>query len=241
MGVIILFLVVLGVIADWWLSQQRLMAKPWLEAGPIGDVPGTGASPLPAAKIGLGVFLAVAGVLFALFLSAYSMRMQMGDWRPLPAPALLWLNTLVLVLSSVALHSAQAAARRGKMEGVRAGLLAAGTFSVAFLAGQIVAWHQLTAAGYVLTSNPANAFFYVLTGAHALHVLGGLVALGRTADKVWRGARMDQVRLSVELCAIYWHFLLFVWMVLFGLLLIEPGDSFADFLARCIPLSLSTR
>ena len=129
MGVIILFLVVLGVIAAWWLSQQRLMAKPWLEAGPIGDVPGTGASPLPAAKIGLGVFLAVAGVLFALFLSAYSMRMQMGDWRPLPAPALLWLNTLVLVLSSVALHSAQAAARRGQMEGVRAGLLAAGTFS----------------------------------------------------------------------------------------------------------------
>ena len=67
------------------------------------------------------------------------------------------------------------------------------------------------------------------------------MALGRTADKVWRGARMDQVRLSVELCAIYWHFLLFVWMVLFGLLLIEPGDSFADFLARCIPLSLSAR
>lgn len=241
MGVIILFLVVLGVIAAWWLSQQRLMAKPWLEAGPIGDVPGTGASPLPAAKIGLGVFIVVASALFALFLSAYSMRMQMGDWRPLPAPALLWLNTLVLVLSSVALQWAQVAARRGQMESVRFGLLAAGAFSLGFLTGQILAWRELTAAGYVLTSNPANAFFYVLTAAHALHVLGGLVALGRTTDKVWRGARMNQVRLSVELCAIYWHFLLLVWLVLFGLLLVEPGDTFADFLARCISLNLSTR
>lgn len=241
MGVIILFLAVLGVIIAWWLSQQRLMSKPWLEAGPIGDVPGTGASPFPAAKIGLGVFIAVAGALFALFVSAYAMRMQLGDWRPLPAPALLWLNTLVLVLSSVALQWAQAAARRGRMEGVKAGLLAAGATSLVFLVGQTLAWIQLTGEGYVLSSNPANAFFYVLTAAHALHVFGGLVALGRTADTVWRGARMDQVRLRVELCAIYWHFLLFVWLVLFGLLLIEPGDAFSDFLARCAPLILGTR
>lgn len=241
MGIVILFLAVLGVIVAWWLSHQRLMAKPWLEAGPVGDVPGTGASPLPAAKIGLGVFLAVAGVLFTLFLSAYSMRMQMGDWRPLPAPALLWLNTGVLILSSVALQWAQAAARRGQMEGVRAGLLAAAVSSLAFLTGQILAWRQLTAAGYVLTSNPANAFFYVLTAAHAIHVFGGLVALGRTADKVWRGVRMDKVRLSVELCAIYWHFLLLVWLFLFALLFIEPGDSLADFLVRCVSLIQGTR
>ena len=241
MGVIILLLAVLVIIAAWWLSQQRLMAKPWLEAGPIGDVPGTGASPLPAAKIGLGVFLAVASTLFALFLSAYSMRMQMGDWRPLPAPALLWVNTLVLVLSSVALHFAQAAARRRQIANVKAGVLAAGACSTGFLVGQVLAWRQLTAAGHVLSSNPANAFFYLLTAAHGLHVIGGLVALGRTAEKVWGGARMVQVRLSVELCAIYWHFLLFVWLILFGLLLVEPGDSLADFLARCAPLILGTR
>lgn len=241
MGVIILFLAVVGVIAAWWLSHQRLMARPWLEAGPIGDVPGTGASPLPPAKIGLGLFVVVAGALFALFLSAYFMRMQMGDWRPLPVPVLLWFNTFLLILSSVALQWARAAARRDEMEGVTFGLLGAGVTSLAFLVGQIVAWYQLVDAGYGLASNPANTFFYVLTAAHGLHVFGGIVALARTADKVWRSERASQVRLSVELCAIYWHFLLLVWLILFGLLLLEPGDSFSEFLVRCIQLIPGTR
>lgn len=236
MGIIVLFLAVLGVIAAWWLSQQRLMARPWLEAGAIGDDSRAGRSPLPAAKIGLGFFIVVAGALFTLFLSAYSMRMQMGDWRPMPVPALLWFNTLLLVLSSVALQWARIAAQREESERLKAGLAAAGTCALAFLVGQVMAWRQLMDAGYGLASNPANAFFYLLTAAHALHVAGGLVALGRTADKVWRDGWTSRTRLSVELCAAYWHFLLLVWLILFGLLLIEPGDSFAGLLARCVQL-----
>ena len=76
MSAIILFMAVIAIIAGWWLSQQRLTAKPWLEEDGIGDFPATGALTLPAAKIGLGVFLAVVGSLFALFISAYSMRMN---------------------------------------------------------------------------------------------------------------------------------------------------------------------
>ena len=105
------------------------------------------------------------------------------------------------------------------MAGVRDALLAGGVLALAFLAGQLLAWRQLDAAGYFLASNPANSFFYLLTAVHGLHVLGGLVALARATAKVWRGRDVDQVRLSVELCAIYWHFLLFVWLVLFALLL----------------------
>lgn len=218
MSITILFLAVMATIVAWWLSRQRLMAKPWLEEGAIGDFPDTGASSLPAAKIGLGVFLAVVGSLFALLIGAYSMQMNMADWRPLPAPKLLWLNTGVLILSSVALQWAQVAARRGQMDGVRAGLLAGGASALAFLAGQLLVWQQLTAAGYFLATNPAYAFFYLITGVHGLHLLGGLVALGRTTDKVWRGFEVDQVRLSVELCTLYWHFLLFVWLFFFSLL-----------------------
>jgi cytochrome c oxidase subunit 3 len=217
-SITILFLAVIATIVAWWLSQQRLTAKPWLEEGPIGDVPGTGASSLPAAKIGLGVFLAVVGSLFALLIGAYSMQMNMADWRPLPAPKLLWLNTGMLILSSVALQWAQVAAHRGQMDGVRAGLLAGGASALAFLAGQLLVWQQLTAAGYFLATNPANAFFYLITGIHGLHLLGGLVALGRTTDKVWRDFEVDQVRLSVQLCALYWHFLLLVWLLFFSLL-----------------------
>jgi cytochrome c oxidase subunit 3 len=221
----ILFLLVpLAIIVTWWLSQQRLTAKPWLEAGAIGEVIDTGASSLPTAMIGLGVFLAVVSSLFALFISAYFMRMQVADWAEMPTPKVLWINTGVLILSSVALQYAQVAARRGRMEGVRDGVIAGGLFAYTFLVGQLFAWQQLNAAGYFLTTNPANAFFYVLTGLHGLHLLGGLAALSLTADKVWRGFELDQLRLSVKLCAIYWHFLLLLWFVLFTLLTPWVGE-----------------
>jgi cytochrome c oxidase subunit 3 len=221
LGIAVLFLAVIAGIIVWLLLLQRLTDKPWLEEGAIGDVHGAGASSVPAAKIGLGVLLAVVTSLFALFMAAYFMRMHMaGDWRPLPEPKMLWLNTGVLIVSSVALQRAQAAAGRGQMESMRAGLLAGGVSAFAFLAGQLVAWRQLTAAGYFLASNPANAFFYLITAVHGLHLLGGLVALGRTIARVYGGFDVEEVRLSVELCATYWHFLLLVWLVLFGVLLL---------------------
>jgi cytochrome c oxidase subunit III len=215
---IVLYISGIAIIAGWWLSQQRLATKPWLEEGVLVDPRSDDAPSVPPAKIGLGIFLAVAGSLFALLISAYSMRIAMADWRALPVPSLLWINTGVLVVSSVALHWAYMAARRNDPEGVIAGLLAGAASSVIFLIGQLLIWQQLNVAGYFLASNPANAFFYLITAAHGLHLVGGLVALGRTIAKVWRGTRMVEVRLSVELCAIYWHFLLLVWLVLLGLL-----------------------
>ena len=226
---ILLFLAPIVAIIAWWLSRQRLMAKPWLEVGAIDDdFPGTGALSLPAATVGLGVFLAVVSSLFALFISAYFMRMQVADWLELPSPKLLWFNTGVLILSSVALQYAQVAARRGSKKGVGDGLFAGGLFAFTFLFGQLVAWRQLNAAGYFLATNPANAFFYLLTGLHGLHLLGGLVALLLTIEKVWRDCELGQVRLSVKLCAVYWHYLLLLWLVLFTLLTPWVGD-FAAF------------
>jgi len=229
MSAIILFMAGIAAIAGWWLSQQRLTAKPWLEEGLIADFREGSSSSLPPAKIGLGVFLAVVGSLFALFISAYSMRMTLVDWRALPMPGLLWFNTAVLVTSSIALQWAQVAARRNDMNGVIVGLCAGGASAVTFLVGQLVAWHQLSVAGYYLTSNPANSFFYLITAVHGLHLMGGLAALGRTTARVWHGAEVTRVRLSVELCAIYWHFLLLVWLVLLGLL---TGWT-DDFVAIC--------
>lgn len=199
---------------------DELTKKPWLEISRTADeLQASGAFALPKATVGLRVFLTVVTVLFSLFVIAYADRMTFGDWRPLPEPWVLWLNTVALVLGSVALQRALTAADRGRLDGMKTGLLAGGGFAIAFLAGQLVAWQQLTALGFYAATNPANAFFYVMTALHGLHLLGGLVALGRTADKVWRGVDVVQVRLSVELCAVYWHFLLAVWLVLFGLLL----------------------
>jgi cytochrome c oxidase subunit 3 len=228
MSAIVLFMAGIAVIAGWWLSHQRLTAKPWLEEGEIGDLPGERPSLLPA-RIGLGVFLAVVGSLFALIISAYLMRMDLADWRTVPIPTLLWFNTGILVLSSVTLQLAQVAARYEDRDVVIAGLLAGGVSAVTFLAGQLLAWQELRNAGYFLTANPANSFFYLITGLHGLHLLGGLVALGRTIAKAFSGLALPQLRLSVELCTTYWHFLLLVWLILFGLL----NGSADDFLKIC--------
>lgn len=231
MAIIILFMAVVSVIAAWWLWHQGFTTKPWLEEGAPSDMPGLSTTQLPASKVGLGVFLAVVGALFALLISAYSMRMPVGDWLPLPIPKVLWLNTAMLVLSSVALYSAQRAARQGHIEAVRGGVLAGGVTALLFLIGQLLAWRQLTAEGYFLAANPANAFFYLMTALHGLHVAGGLVALGRTGARVWDDDQVElkDVSLSVELCAAYWHFLLLIWV--FILLFLTGWAS--DFIAIC--------
>ncbi len=220
MGATILFFAGLAVIAVWWLSKHRIASKPWLEQGAAGELPGTGVSSMPVAKIGLGVLLAALGSLFALFISAYLMRMQVFDWRPVPKPALLWINSGVLMLSSAALQWARGAADRRDRRGMRTGLFAAAAAALVFLAGQLVAWGQLTATGYFLTSNPASSFFYLITALHGVHLIGGLVALGAVTVKGWREDDPRLLRLNLDLCSMYWDFLLLMWLVLFGLLLL---------------------
>jgi len=201
---------------------SQLAVKPWLTSGdPAMDAHEGKEFAMPIPTFGLRVFLAVATMLFSLMIVSYSERMLFGDWKITPEPWLLWVNTLILVLSSVAFHRAFASARRGEMEGVKVNFFAAGVLSAAFLAGQLLASQQLAGMGFFISSNPSVAFFYLLTMAHALHLVGGLVAWGLTASKVWGDeAEVAKVRLSVELCAFYWHFLLLVWMVLFSLLLL---------------------
>jgi cytochrome c oxidase subunit 3 len=220
MTAILLFLAIIAAIIGWWLSRQGLMTKPWLEVGLVGEPPAADPSPVPPAKVGLWVFLAVVGALLTLFTSAYLMRMHMSDdWRSLPLPKLLWVNTGVLALSSFALHRARLAAQSGWREGVGIDLLAGGLSALVFLAGQLLAWRQVMEDGFLVATNPASSFFYLITAVHGLHLAGGLVALGRAAIRSWRGLGLEQLRLSVELCATYWHFLLVAWLVLFGLLL----------------------
>jgi cytochrome c oxidase subunit 3 len=230
MSVILVFLLVIAGVAGWWLSQQRLMSKPWLEAGTNAQFPGTESGMMPAAKVGVGVFLAVVGCLFALFTSAYFMRMGLSDWHAMPVPRLLWLNTGVLVLSSVALQIALIAARRRQLDTVRLALVTGGITAVAFLVGQLMAWRELVADGYYLASNPANSFFYLITGMHGLHIIGGLIALAVVIVRAWTPQwRIERLRLSVELCAMYWHFLLFIWLAVFVLL----AGWAADFIDIC--------
>lgn len=199
---------------------MSILDKPWMaERAAVDNAVGGGSFALPRAKVALVFLMAVITVFFSLFAVANKMRMAVGDWEPLLDPSVLWINTGMLVLSSVALQGAVFSARKGNTERTKFGLTLAGVFAVAFLVGQYMAWMQLRAAGFYAVTNPANAFFYLITAMHGLHMLGGLVAWSRSMGRLWHGADVSGAKLGVELCAIYWHFLLVVWLGLFAMLL----------------------
>ena len=192
----------------------RLTEKSWESrpAAPETDRP-------PAAKVLLILYFGVAVVLFGLVTSAYLMRMgmpgmahgPMGGWRPLPEPPLLWVNTGILLLASLAAEAARIAARGGRPLGWG---VAAGLLGLLFLLGQLLLWRQLVDAGHGLRGDPAAAFFYLITALHGLHVLGGLYFWARAMLAV-RGE--GNAALRFQLTAAYWHFLLLVWLLMLGL------------------------
>lgn len=198
---------------------KSIFDKPWDYQGEDPSLGGTeiGEGMHPK-RIALRMFLGVVFVLFMLFIVAYYIRMELDDWRPMPEPILLWINTLMLFLCSVVMQWTRGAAKLSEQNKVKWGMVVAGAFTLAFIFGQLSAWEELNNAGYFLASNPANSFFYILTGLHGLHILGGLWVWTRSTFRVWSGMDVKAIRLSVELCAVYWHFLLLVWLVLFALL-----------------------
>ena len=211
---------------------KRLAEKPWLEQ-PGGVVELRTASYATSnQKVALVVFLAIVGVLFSLFFAAYHMRLeplefggQGTDWVPMPEPPLLWFNTVVLGLASVAYEWARRACNHGQIGTAKLAFLTAGGVTLAFLALQLVVWNQMIARGYYAYSNPANSFFYVITGVHGVHLLGGLVAWARAARRFAAGdadgtepaEASARLRGSVDLCALYWHFLLLIWLGMLAL------------------------
>jgi cytochrome c oxidase subunit 3 len=210
---------------------RQLTEKPW--EGPAELTVETGRSfNLPAATLALRFFLAVVSVLFSLLVIAYADRMLFEDWRPSPPQTILWFNTALLLFSSLAFQWAWMSLKRGQEENVKTGLLVAGFFSCSFLAGQIIAWQQLSASvGYDIT-NPAVAFFYLITALHGLHLLGGMLVMGRGLQLLWQGETLEKLAPRVRLCAVYWHYLLALWLVLF-ILLFSGRDNLTSLLAFC--------
>jgi cytochrome c oxidase subunit 3 len=182
-------------------------------------------------RAALKVFLGVVTVLFMLLIVAYAGRMAYEDWRPAPQIRLMWANTLVLFLASLGLELAQYAVRRGQQKLLMRSLFAAGLCTLLFLMGQVQAWRELGALVFFQVTNPAIAFFYLITGLHGLHLLGGLVVWGLTVTRLRTDFELKKVQLSVELCTLYWHYLLLIWIVLFGLLF--TGNNLDELMFIC--------
>lgn len=186
---------------------------------PPGGVPVTEPQRRTASQVALWWLMGVIGMLFMLMLVAYVMRMSLGDWRPLPPVNALWVNTGVLAAACIVMQSSASQAKRGELRRSRREWGLAGVLALTFIAGQLWVWRDLVAHRYGVSGNPANSFFYLLTGLHALHLLGGVVAWMWLAPR--RVTHVSHISHAVRarrlsLTAQYWHFLFALWVVLFA-------------------------
>jgi cytochrome c oxidase subunit 3 len=166
------------------------------------------------------VVLAASVMLFAAFTSAYVVRRGLSnDWVSFPLPPVLWVNTAVLMASSVALELGRRALKAGRREEFNRIWTAGTVLGVLFLVGQAYAWRQLSESGFYLATNPSSAFFYVLTATHAVHLLGGITALVYVDIQAVRLQLGPGKRTAVEVSALFWHFLDALWIYLILLFL----------------------
>ena len=205
------------------MAALRTLEKPRAESPPPrgpgvgegpGRGPGDGASALQPARVATWLVVGVVTILFASFTSTYLARRTLPDWQPVAMPRILWVNTAVLLASSVALETARRAAARGRRGQARRATAVAALLGVGFLLGQLAAWRALVAAGVSLATGPHSDFFYLLTGVHGLHLTGGVLALGYAW---WRAGRAAQAAMLTTV-AVYWHFVDVLWLYLLVIL-----------------------
>ena len=200
---------------------KSIFEKPWEQVQSLKDNDHDGKLfSISGSRLALKTIIAVSSVIFSLFVVAYSDRMMAHDWMKMPEPWLLWINTAVLVLNSIYFHKAKVAADNNNYNQIKKNLFIVGFLGSSFLIGQLIVWYQLMQLDYFAGTNVANAFFYLLTSLHGLHLLGGLLFWGKTTSKLFKtDYEISKLQHRIELCAVYWHFLLAVWFVLFGLML----------------------
>lgn len=176
------------------------------------------AVPARTAAMGMAFAIAAIAMLFVAFTTTYLGHRGDGDWKPVPLPWILWLDTGILLASSAAVEWARRQLRSGDTVGFVRALSAGGALGVAFLAGQLLAWRQLAHQGVYLSSHPHSSFFYLLTGAHGVHLLGGLAAFAVLLPRAWRGAFTSPGSVAVNVVSTYWHFLTGLWLYVFIIL-----------------------
>ena len=166
-----------------------------------------------------GMALGIVSILmfFMALASAFLVRRGSGDWVPVHIPTLMWINTLVLLTSSTTLEMSRHRLARGQLGAYKNLWKITTVLGVLFLIGQVTAWRMLAAQGIYLASNPASSFFYIFTGAHALHLLGGVAALLYVAMRNFEQTTVSRT-VAAEVTSHYWHFMDALWLFLLALL-----------------------
>ena len=219
------------------VTSTRPLTKQGIGGGPKGRGPnGNGAprnghgrdfydlqSSTNRYRIGMWVALASILMMFTALSSAYIVRAASStDWVPLKMPRILFLSTALILVSSGTLEAARRKLKELASNAYQPWLLFTVVLGLGFVVSQLLAWRQLVRQGVYVSSNPHSSFFYLLTAAHGVHLMGGLLALGYLTLRR-RAPREDELAVSkaqakADAVALYWHFMDFLWLYLFVLL-----------------------
>ncbi len=173
-------------------------------------------------KFALWLFMVTVVMIFAAFTSAHIVRQAQGEWLIYELPQQFLINTAIIALSSVFLHLAFRAAKKDNMKQLKPMVLIATLLGFGFLAGQWIAWGDLVAAGnHFVGGNVAPSFLYVITGVHALHLVGGVIYLLYILIASFKHKVHSRNMLNMEMCTTFWHFLGGLWVYLYIFLLLN--------------------
>jgi cytochrome c oxidase subunit 3 len=174
-------------------------------------------------RIGVWVGLASIAMMFTSLSSAYIVRSGTAvDWLPLRVPRVMFVSTALILISSVTIEIARRKLKHSFADAYSKYLLLTGILGLAFLSSQLIAWRQLASQGIYVSTHPHSSFFYLLTGAHAVHIAGGLLALTilwlRSRPKLDKPGLAATRQATADAVSIYWHFMDGLWIYLFLLL-----------------------
>lgn len=202
-------------------NSEIVPPPPPLPGGDGGD-PGEPYSSFPLSKGQIALWVLMTGIvmLFAGLSSAYIVLRGTPAWQNIDMPGLLWFNTIILVISSFTIDLARRAVGRNRITTMNRWIGASAALGSAFLVGQLVVWRQLVNAGVYLPSTLHSSFFYLLTGIHGVHLVGGILALGYVSRLAFRNRLTVFNSEPLKLCATYWHFMGGLWLYLFMLLVL---------------------
>lgn len=175
--------------------------------------------PPTARRYYTAIALAIVSILmfFMALTSAFIVRKASGDWVPVHLPAMIWVNTIVLLASSATMELARRRLAASDLAGFRTLWRATTGLGVFFLIGQLVVWRELVTQGVYVATNPASSFFYIFTAAHGLHLLGGVAALLYVLLRAFEKTSFSRA-LAAEVTSYYWHFMDGLWVFLLALL-----------------------
>lgn len=173
-------------------------------------------------KFGLWLAMASITMMFGAFTSAYIVRQAAGNWLEFRLPDVFYLSTIVILLSSVSLHTSYTHFKKAKEKTYKIFLIVSLILGISFVGLQYMGWTSLFNVGVDLKGNPSGSFLYLITGVHAAHVLGGIAAISVALLHAYtlNFKVSEKRRVRLQLVNQYWHFVDLLWVYLFIFLLL---------------------